>query len=390
MTPLLFISHEASRTGAPILLLHYLRWLRQTARYDFEVLVLRSDEHRGELLADFRALGPTHVLDHPRRLACLRLPGRLQARLVASRLRGRRFALVYANTVLSGGAALAMARGRCPCVWHIHEMEYVISRSVPASTFRATHAHVARLIAVSLAVQRDLVDRFGVPPSKIDLIHEFIPAPLPLEGHAACAPDVRRALGIPQEALLVGASGTLDWRKGADLLVPLALLVSRRLPEHQVHFLWIGAREGTTEYAQLRHDARRAGVDQQLHFVPACSNPLPYFGIIDAFALLSREDPFPLVVLEAGAMEKPVVCFSGAGGADELVAQGCGLSAPYLDLPAFADALAFFLEDDLRRIKVGVSLRELIAARHSVDVAAPRITQVIDRLLAASTDPPIG
>src|SRR3954467_15345345 len=50
----LFVSHDAMRTGAPVLLLHFLRWLRTNTRIDFEVVLRRG----GELSAEFAALAP--------------------------------------------------------------------------------------------------------------------------------------------------------------------------------------------------------------------------------------------------------------------------------------------------------------------------------------------
>ncbi len=64
----LFIrGHEASRTGALLVLLNFLRWLRGNSDVDFEILLRQG----GELLGDFQALAPTSVphrgLDFERR-----------------------------------------------------------------------------------------------------------------------------------------------------------------------------------------------------------------------------------------------------------------------------------------------------------------------------------
>src|SRR5580698_5439034 len=56
---ILFLSHDASRTGAPIALLTFLKWLRANSDYRFEV-VLGSG---GPLEPDFKALAPTMTAD---------------------------------------------------------------------------------------------------------------------------------------------------------------------------------------------------------------------------------------------------------------------------------------------------------------------------------------
>jgi hypothetical protein len=55
---LLFVGHDASRTGAPILLLHLLGWLKANSDVSFRILLGDG----GPLEGDYRALAPTWVL----------------------------------------------------------------------------------------------------------------------------------------------------------------------------------------------------------------------------------------------------------------------------------------------------------------------------------------
>src|SRR4051812_46277647 len=54
----LFVSHQATRTGAPIMLLHLIRWVRANTDVRAEILLLRG----GPLESEFRKLGRTRVL----------------------------------------------------------------------------------------------------------------------------------------------------------------------------------------------------------------------------------------------------------------------------------------------------------------------------------------
>ena len=58
----LFIGHDASRTGAPLLLLHLMRWLKRNGAIQFEMLLLQG----GPLEADYAALAPLTVLEEER------------------------------------------------------------------------------------------------------------------------------------------------------------------------------------------------------------------------------------------------------------------------------------------------------------------------------------
>src|SRR5436190_14793250 len=106
----LFVSHDAMRTGAPVLLLHFLRWLRANTSIDFEVVLRRA----GELSAEFAALAPVwHGEATTGRLARTRM--RVAARLglkaslddahisrMVRQMSRRRFGVVYSNTFTNG------------------------------------------------------------------------------------------------------------------------------------------------------------------------------------------------------------------------------------------------------------------------------------------------
>ncbi len=104
---------------------------------------------------------------------------------------------------------------------------------------------------------------------------------------------------------------------------------------------------------------------------------------MDLFALPSREDAFPLAMLEASAAQLPVVTFA-SGGAPELVDDEVGRVVPYPDLDGFAAAL-----EELRRRPFGASPpgrpgRGAVAERHDVAVGAPRTWAPAEALLAGS------
>jgi glycosyltransferase involved in cell wall biosynthesis len=71
------------------------------------------------------------------------------------------------------------------------------------------------------------------------------------------------------------------------------------------------------------------------------------------FALVSWEDPFPLVNLEAASLGKPIVCFDEAGGSKEFVEEDCGFVVPYLDLDAREDRVVELLHNPELRQRMG-------------------------------------
>src|ERR1700750_3279327 len=123
---LLFLSHDASRTGAPIFLLNFLRWLHQDGNVDFRILTGRP----GDLSADFEAIGkvdsfePSDALWY-KAMRQLRLnfwyDSYHRARLREAFL-NEKISLIYVNSVASAGMLDFLSFVDCPVICHVHEL----------------------------------------------------------------------------------------------------------------------------------------------------------------------------------------------------------------------------------------------------------------------------
>ncbi|MDO8477677.1 MAG: glycosyltransferase family 4 protein [Candidatus Rokubacteria bacterium] len=370
----LFVGHDASRTGAPILLLHFLRWFKVNTDIPFDILLREG----GELRSDFEEVGPVTVLGPwPSRWD---LAGLLRRRWLLARLAAASHGLVYSNTVTNGHVVQSLARGSRPVVSHIHELESII-RSFGTKNFDLVSQHTRAYVACSNAVRDNLVEKHRIDPGAIEVVHEFIQIPsVTAEGASRSRARVFRELGIPAGALVVGASGTRDWRKSPDLFIQLAQAVRRRCLQLPVYFVWVGGSAASAaHWDELHYDIRGVGMEDQIRFVESRPNAIDVFCAFDVFALVSREDPYPLVCLEAASLGKPIVCFDGSGGARELVEHDAGFVVPYLDIETMAARTSELLGSEQLRRSQGVRAASKVRARHAVSVAAPKILKIIER-----------
>lgn len=399
---ILFLSHQASRTGAPFVLLHLLRWLKDNSDLTWEV-IFRDD---GDLRAEFEALSPVTVWHQkpkiPSRLQ--RLKERVQRRLgqtlpdewhtrqsleTARQIVDRGADLIYSNTVANAQMLEALAGLDCPVICHVHELEYIINSFFSKADFELYDQRVSRYIAASRAVKENLLRNHAVPGEKVDVVHEFVTAQTVASDRITQArQNIRRELGIPTDAPVVIGSGTPEWRKGADLWVQMAMFVARRSPV-PVHFIWVGGYHQAQHSAmqqemmsRLQHDITQAGLEKQVHFPGVRSNILDYFAAADVFTMTSREDPFPLVNLEAATVGKPIVCFQNAGGTPEFVEDDCGFSVSYLDVSAMAARVCELLDAPELRQQMGARAAQKVRERHDISCGAPQIFAVIERCLS--------
>jgi glycosyltransferase involved in cell wall biosynthesis len=396
--PVLFVSHEGTLTGAPMMLLHFLRWLRDHSRIEPEIVLLRG----GPLHDAFAEVGPTTVLGEevgwPGTTAeeeALLAAGkrdralerqRARVRPTLAHLQGAR--PIYLNSVASLRLLHHLPEVG-PVIAHIHELESAMRWSMLPEDPGLLADRVDHVVAAADCVAANLVRNHAVAPEHITRVYEFIEAGRVQAPHRD-RDNVRAQLGIGPDDHVIGGSGFGDWRKGLDLFVQLARRF-RVLGRDDVHLVWVGDRAGGSEREQIDFDIAQSGVEDTLHLVGLQTHPFDWYRTFDVFALTSREDPYPLVGLEISLLEVPMVCFETAGGMTELVTRSTdeglgesGVVVPYLDVEAMADAMIALIDDPSRRAEMGARAAHVVARDHEVEVAGPQLLDVIERVTARS------
>jgi glycosyltransferase involved in cell wall biosynthesis len=181
---------------------------------------------------------------------------------------------------------------------------------------------------------------------------------------------------------VVGGCGNAEWRKGVDLFLLIARQVLNTHPN--THFIWVGVNESGEESERLRYDLDRMGMADHVHLLPPGGNYLDYVACFDLFTLTSREDPYPLVILESGLNRIPVLCFAQSGGSPDYVGTDTGCLVPYLDLSAMAAVIGRLADDRAERDRLGAIFYER-AMRHDVAVLVPQLLTRLDSVLVQPT-----
>jgi glycosyltransferase involved in cell wall biosynthesis len=286
---------------------------------------------------------------------------------------------VYVNTVAASTLrVLAQVPRTTTVILHVHEMEAALRYGLDEDERRLLRARPDHLIAASRAVADNLEHNHGIDEGRLTVHHEFIEPvdPVPVGERGA----ERRRLGLAEDAFVVGGSGMTEWRKAPELFVRLAADLRSRT-DRPLSFVWVGGASRGPEWAPLDHEAHHLGVEDVVRFIGAQDRPGDWFRVLDAFALTSREDAFPLAALEAASAGVPVITFD-TGGMVELVGGGRGGAVVrYPDTGAFADELARLAEDEARRRALGDEAAAAVRARYTTDVAAPALWADLARWL---------
>lgn len=348
-----FVGHDASRTGAPILGLTFLRWLVATHPIDLRIALLAP----GPLVADHHALAPTSVASAPGAL-----------RLAAARVGGERWAgapppvpagsvpdLAIANSLAALPAAARLGAGRLAC-W-VHELDGVADRVLDPAHRRELLPQVHHFVAAGGRVAAMLTDRWHIAADRVTTVDPFV-------GPDGPRPN-RIAISDAARPTILG-SGSLVARKGADAFVATlaALAVSRDLPPAA----WVGGDPSSPFGQQVRTDIDDAHLVDRVEVVAEVADLGPWWPEPGVFLHTAREDPFPLVAIEAARRGLPVLTWDTGGAADLVRRAGLDhLVAPAGDLLGLVDRLASLLDHPERAAEAGARLRgeaERLTAEH--------------------------
>lgn len=343
------ISHDAHPHGAQYLALNLARELKKIG---LNVSVLLQGD--GRLEPDFEAVATVHRLYAmtPEAIAAL-----------ARTLRAEGCDALIANTAVSGRVTPSFAAAGMRIVALVHELPGVIAEYGLESALVALAHDSAAVVVAAEDVREGL---HGYWPNAVSRDRILLrPQGLFTRSRYRGGMDMNEArrrlrakLGLPVQARIVLAVGYADRRKGVDLLAQTAVRCCARNAD--THFVWVGHRDAVLQ-PQIDTLLAQGGIADRFHFVGLDFETDDYYAGADVYALSSREDPFPSVVLESLSVGTPVVAFAGTGGGARLVeAHDAGVVALAFEVAAYADAIDALLDDDARRTRCGEAGRTLI------------------------------
>lgn len=350
---ILVISHDAALAGAQMVLLRTLRAWKRMGLENVRVACVED----GILRQDFVALYPTIFLSDEDHVEL-----KMDALERFASFHGRGCSFIYSNTVVNGPILSWIRHLGVPIVTHAHELERSIQRWAPGHIFRGTVRNSDSFLAAAPSIKENLVNRHRIPAKRVAVIPAHIEVENPYLDPAHIE-ALKAELGCDSHRLLVVGCGTTDWRKGPDLFCAVAEHVVRQVPD--ALFLWIG---GDSSYYQDWIHAK--GLASTIRFLGTRLDVREILQVADVFFLSSREDPMPLVALEAAAASLPIVCFEGAGDIPTIFScDGC-LSFPMEDVQSAAVAIARLADDPDLRARLGASALSIVSHNHDSHRAA--------------------
>ena len=313
----------------------------------FEIDVLAVDEEVGEAIRSARASSSLHLV--PRAENKWDTGPIVRHLRVVRKLRPDIFHANLWTTVRGqyGVIAALLARG----VRTVVVEQAPLPTDSPLQRFlkRLASRRVSAHVAVGERSARAVEEAVGLPSGSVRTIYNGVPD-IPIE------PLARRANGP-----VIGAIGRLAPEKGYDL----AIHALRDLPEATLVLVGDGS-----ERERLEAIARELGVAERVQFTGWSDEPRRYLPGFDAFVLPSRQEGFPLAVVEAMLAGLPVVAADVGSVSEAVVDEETGYLVPAEDPGALADRLRLLLSNRELAERLGRSGRARAQAQFTAEAMA--------------------
>jgi glycosyltransferase involved in cell wall biosynthesis len=398
MQRILFISHEATRTGAPLVLLNILQNIKKM-NVLFDILLING----GDLQNDFIKLSDkvfffknkgitllfirllTHISVSTDHIFLAKSVKRIlnffqdfQYFAISKKLIKRKYSLIYSNTVCSLELTSKLKIYLpVPAILHIHELGYSIDSLIGHDYFLNHITIFDHFIAVSDSVKENLIHNYKIDESRISIAYPF--------SHNIMLPDkreedIREELNINKKAFVVGASGTGTWVKGCDIFINMAYLFFKKYPDSICVFVWVG-KIIDSDYKKIKYDLDKSELIEKVKFIGEKINPINYYNMFDVFTLVSRVDSCPLVCLENAFLSKPLICFDNTGYMPQFIENDAGFVIPYMDIEDMACKIYLLYKDKDLREKLGIAARDKYSKKFNIESSLKPIINCINRFI---------
>jgi L-malate glycosyltransferase len=306
--------------------------------------------------------------------------------LAASQLRraaiAERADVVHANSIRAG-IVCALARG--PGVRVVHVRDCLPPGRVSTATMRLIASAADVIVANSRYTAASVLA--AAPRAHVEAVHNGVDLsrfdPGRLDRGAA-----RARLGAARGELLLGVVAQLTPWKGQDTAIRALALLRERAIEARLlligtaRFVASATRYDNESYVRsLEALVDELGVAGSVSWLGEREDVPELIDALDLLLLPSWEEPFGRAVIEAMALEVPVLA-TAVGGPAEILAGGEGgvLLAPR-DAAAWADAVAALAGDEDRRIAIGRAGRLRAVREFSLQAHASAVAELYERAL---------
>jgi len=351
---ILLVSHDCYGHGAQMILLNIAKFMALTMKIRLDLVTLEA----GPLLNDFKKYARVHIVTESEMLK------QRYAELL-SELSSGGCSMAIVNTTVCGKMIPILKEKNFYVLSLIHELPQLIMDYELESHTEVIAQNADKVVFptnISLKGFRQFTqlddEKVVISPQGIYKSNQYCE----WKDFSSLKKRLREHLGLPRQSKVVLSVAFGDKRKGIDIFIESGLLLARRIPS--AYFVWVG---NIDPIENEWIDKRLKSEKDKSHFIFSGfeKNTDLYYAGADIYALTSREDPFPTVVMEALEVGTPVVAFTEAGGSTELLGKIEGLLVDDMSVEPFSEKCIELLLDEQKAKRLGNIGKEIVRSEYS-------------------------
>lgn len=389
MTRILFVTRKMNYAGAVSVLWSIIRYIDRN-RFHISILL---DGPRGEAFNSISELVST-IYELPRKRS-IKVRGRIiidsinsfERKLKLNRiLRSEKPDIIYFNTNGSYRIMPWVVESNAILLCHLHGVGEGIStqgydingQSKPVDPDRRKISSEAPdfFIACSEACRNALINNWRVNSRRI---YTF-PESLDFQLINNCAKQgIKEKYDICPDHKVILTVGNVNFRKGPDKLLPIIIEIMKYRDDFS--FVWVGDYKQNEPIPnwqrEMMRDIELSSFSSRIHFVGNQSNVSDFLFAAEIFILTSRDECLPLSILEAMALNVPVISTDVGGVSEAVVDKVTGLLVDINDTKSIINSIVMLLNDERMRSKLAENAHKHVFDNYNVHSLIPDLENLL-------------
>src|SRR6185437_14675199 len=184
--------------------------------------------------------------------------------------------------------------------------------------------------------------------------------------------------GISKSKQIIGVTGAPQYRKGTDIFIKAAINFNQRNRHNNFFFIWLGgtARSNNNEFYKECLSLIQESGFKNILLKNQLDNVGDFYRALDLFVIPSREDPFPLSMLEAMYFKVPVVG-ARVSGIPEALGDNCGELFESEDVESLSIIFEKFITNKATFTKKSENAYDKFINNFTVEAIYPELMKIL-------------
>lgn len=359
---ILVVSHELTRTGAPIVVLDAVKEMINAGYF---VTVISPFD--GELRLEYESIHVPVIID--RRLAWGRCAGESIALFSDDWCMDKlikEYDLILINTLMGHNLITRYQKYGIPIIWWIHEGSCtldIVAKYLPKKLFSNVH------ILFGGEYTQKMLNKYVVNYKGTELLYGVPDYSLKYMSSKKCNDKVK--------FLIVG---TVDKRKAQDLAIKAIKKLGHDILR-KTEFIFIGDKNSDSVYREITKFAIKYKNVKIIVDKITRNELFEFYSNADCLLCPSRDDPMPVVMVEAMVFSKPCLCSTGTGTAQYITDGENGFIFENNNAKMLAEKITYLVNNRDKLSEIGKNGRLIYKKYFSMDVFHKNLLLKIDNAL---------